>query len=92
MPITTTVTQLLGITHPIMLAPMDLVADGRLVAAVAVSGAFGILGGGYGLGSPPQSTTEICSLDGAKPHNRQLHGITPPSASQMQLWPLGKHP
>ena len=48
MPITTPVTQLLGINHPILLAPMDLVADGRLVAAVDAAGGFGILGGGYG--------------------------------------------
>jgi nitronate monooxygenase len=46
--ITTPVTQLLGIRHPILLAPMDLVADGRLVAAVDAAGGFGILGGGYG--------------------------------------------
>lgn len=48
MSITTPVTQLLGIDHPILLAPMDLVADGRLVAAVDAAGGFGILGGGYG--------------------------------------------
>ncbi|MBV8214213.1 MAG: nitronate monooxygenase [Verrucomicrobia bacterium] len=48
MPITTPVTQLLGITHPILLAPMDLVSDGRLVVAVDAAGGFGILGGGYG--------------------------------------------
>jgi nitronate monooxygenase len=46
--ITTPVTQLLGIKHPILLAPMDLVADGRLVATVDAAGGFGILGGGYG--------------------------------------------
>ena len=46
--ITTPVTRLLGIKHPILLAPMDLVADGRLVAAVDAAGGFGILGGGYG--------------------------------------------
>jgi nitronate monooxygenase len=48
MSITTPVTQLLGINHPILLAPMDLVADGRLVATVDAAGGFGILGGGYG--------------------------------------------
>jgi nitronate monooxygenase len=48
MSITTPVTDLLGINHPILLAPMDLVADGRLVAAVDAAGGFGILGGGYG--------------------------------------------
>ena len=46
--ITTPVTQLLAIDHPILLAPMDMVADGRLVAAVDTAGGFGILGGGYG--------------------------------------------
>jgi nitronate monooxygenase len=46
--ITTPVTDLLGINHPILLAPMDRVADGRLVAAVDAAGGFGILGGGYG--------------------------------------------
>jgi nitronate monooxygenase len=44
----TQLTQRLGITHPILLAPMDLVADARLTAAVSTAGGFGILGGGYG--------------------------------------------
>jgi nitronate monooxygenase len=46
--ITTPVTQLLGINHPILLAPMANVTDARLVAAVDAAGGFGILGGGYG--------------------------------------------
>jgi nitronate monooxygenase len=48
MGIATPVTKRLGIEHPILLAPMDLVSDARLVKAVAGAGAFGILGGGYG--------------------------------------------
>ncbi|HXY61662.1 MAG TPA: nitronate monooxygenase [Nitrospirota bacterium] len=48
MSLITPVTQTLGIEHPILLAPMDLIADGRLVAAVHAAGGFGILGGGYG--------------------------------------------
>ncbi len=48
MPISTRLTELLGVQHPIVLAPMDLVADGRLAAAVSRAGGFGILGGGYG--------------------------------------------
>ena len=48
MPISTTITKLLGISHPILLAPMDVVADARLTAAVTAAGGFGILGGGYG--------------------------------------------
>ena len=35
MPITTRLTERLGVRHPIMLAPMDVVADGRLAAAVS---------------------------------------------------------
>ena len=48
MSITTRLTELLGIKHPIMLAPMDIVADGRLAASVSRAGGFGIIGGGYG--------------------------------------------
>ena len=44
----TLLTRRLGISHPILLAPMDLVADARLAAAVSAAGGMGILGGGYG--------------------------------------------
>src|SRR5690349_3562524 len=48
MTISTRATTLLGIKHPILLAPMDLVADGKLAATVTQAGGFGIVGGGYG--------------------------------------------
>src|SRR6478609_2664586 len=48
MPITTPLTQLLGIKHPILLAPMDTISGSRLTRAVSEAGGFGILGGGYG--------------------------------------------
>ena len=48
MPIRTRLTTLLGIEHPILLAPMDLVADGRLAATVSQAGGLGLIGGGYG--------------------------------------------
>jgi nitronate monooxygenase len=48
MTIHTVLTEMLGIRHPVLLAPMDLVADGRLAAAVSAAGGFGVLGGGYG--------------------------------------------
>ncbi|HEX3995324.1 MAG TPA: nitronate monooxygenase, partial [Acetobacteraceae bacterium] len=48
MPITTRLTERLGVRHPVLLAPMDLVAGGRLAAAVSQAGGFGIIGGGYG--------------------------------------------
>jgi nitronate monooxygenase len=43
-------TRTLGIEHPVLLAPMDLVSGGRLAAAVSQAGGLGILGGGYGDG------------------------------------------
>ncbi|MBB4359921.1 nitronate monooxygenase [Bradyrhizobium sp. CIR18] len=48
MPIATPLTTLLEISHPVLLAPMDVIAGSRLVAAVSGAGGFGILGGGYG--------------------------------------------
>jgi nitronate monooxygenase len=48
MPISTPLTTLLGVPHPILLAPMDVIAGARLVTAVSGAGGFGILGGGYG--------------------------------------------
>jgi nitronate monooxygenase len=48
MPIATPLTSLLGMTHPILSAPMDVIAGARLAAAVSEAGGFGILGGGYG--------------------------------------------
>ena len=48
MAISTRLTQLLRIKHPILLAPMDIISDGRLAATVTRAGGFGIIGGGYG--------------------------------------------
>jgi len=48
MAISTPLTALLKVTHPILLAPMDLVSDGRLAAEVSRAGGLGLIGGGYG--------------------------------------------
>src|SRR5215475_14619099 len=48
MAISNSVIRLLGIKHPIVLAPMDLVADARLALAVSQAGGFGFIGAGYG--------------------------------------------
>jgi nitronate monooxygenase len=48
MTIATRLTELLKVEHPILLAPMDVVADGKLAATVSRAGGFGIIGGGYG--------------------------------------------
>jgi nitronate monooxygenase len=48
MPIRTVLTELLGIEHPILLAPMAGVSGGTLAAAVSHAGGMGLIGGGYG--------------------------------------------
>src|SRR5258705_11104072 len=48
MSISMSLNALLGILHPVLLAPMDVVSGARLTAAVSNAGGFGILGGGYG--------------------------------------------
>lgn len=48
MPLKTQLTSLLNIEHPILLAPMHLIAGGKLAAAVSEAGGLGIIGGGYG--------------------------------------------
>src|SRR6187200_354223 len=44
----TRLTKRLGIEHPILLAPMNVMAGGLLAAAVSNAGGLGIIGGGYG--------------------------------------------
>src|SRR5512146_1807715 len=44
----TRLTEMLGIAHPILLAPMASVSGGRLAAAVTDAGGLGLIGGGYG--------------------------------------------
>ncbi len=46
--ITTPLTEMFGIRHPIVLGPMGGVAGGRLAAAVSNAGGLGLVGGGYG--------------------------------------------
>ncbi len=48
MPIETRLTRRLKIQHPIILAPMDPAAGGRLANAVTGAGGLGLIGGGYG--------------------------------------------
>src|SRR5579871_4791104 len=45
--IETALTRLLGIQHPILLAPMGSAAGGRLAAAVTHAGGLGLVGSGY---------------------------------------------
>ena len=44
MAISTRITEILRIQHPVLLAPMDLVADARLAAEVSRAGGLGLIG------------------------------------------------
>jgi nitronate monooxygenase len=48
MPLHTPLTKMLRMRHPVLLAPMDLVADAGLAMAVTDAGGYAFLGGGYG--------------------------------------------
>ena len=48
MALRTRLTELLGIQHPIISAPMAFAAGGKLAAAVSMGGGLGLIGGGYG--------------------------------------------
>ena len=50
MALRTRLTELFGIEHPILSAPMGIAAGGRLAAAVSHAGGLGLIGGGYGDG------------------------------------------
>jgi NAD(P)H-dependent flavin oxidoreductase YrpB (nitropropane dioxygenase family) len=41
-------TEKLAVEHPILLAPMNVIAGGKLAAAVSNAGGLGLIGGGYG--------------------------------------------
>jgi NAD(P)H-dependent flavin oxidoreductase YrpB (nitropropane dioxygenase family) len=56
--IETALTRLLGIEHPILLAPMGSAAGGRLAAAVTNAGGLGMIGSGYAIRRTFRSTPE----------------------------------
>lgn len=55
--ISTALTEMFGLTHPIVLAPMGSISGGRLAAAVSNAGGLGLVGGGYG--DPAWLRTEL---------------------------------
>jgi len=80
MPIVTPLTALLGIRHPILQAPMDVIAGARLTAAVSSAGGFGILGGGYGEKAWLEAET------------KKLKGTPAPFGIGFITWSLAKQP
>lgn len=84
MPLQTSLTSLLGIEHPILLAPMDGVAGAKLTAAVSRAGGFGLLGGGYG--DEAWLIREIATLSDIFPGDERPFGIG------FITWSLAKQP
>jgi nitronate monooxygenase len=80
MPIATPLTSHLGIEHPILLAPMDVIAGARLTMAVSRAGGFGILGGGYGDRAWLEAETA------------KLKGFEKPFGIGFITWSLAKRP
>jgi nitronate monooxygenase len=80
MPIATPLTARLGIQHPILSAPMDVIAGARLAAAVSAAGGFGILGGGYGDEAWLRQETA------------KLAGVSDPFGIGFITWSLAKQP
>src|SRR5690242_21227196 len=64
MTISTRLTELLKVRHPVLLAPMDTIAGGALAAAVTAAGGFGIIGGGYG--DEARLTRDLDAAGGAR--------------------------
>ncbi len=46
--LTTRLTRMLDLRHPVVSAPMAFAGGGALAAAVSRAGGFGLIGGGYG--------------------------------------------
>ncbi|MFE0510541.1 NAD(P)H-dependent flavin oxidoreductase [Streptomyces sp. NPDC058964] len=64
MALSTAFTEMLGVRHPIALAPMGGSAGGALAAAVCRGGGFGILGGAYG--DPEWLAREVPVVESAR--------------------------
>ncbi len=80
MSISTPLTARLGIQHPILLAPMDVISGARLTSAVSAAGGFGILGGGYGDKAWLEQETA------------KLAGVSDPFGIGFITWSLAKQP
>jgi nitronate monooxygenase len=74
----TALTELLGIRHPILLAPMGAVSGGTLAAAVSRAGGLGLIGAGYD--DAAWIEREFAAADGA------------PVGIGFITWHLARHP
>lgn len=60
MSVRTALTRLLGLQHPVLLAPMAGVSGGHLAASVSRAGGLGLIGGGYGDGAWLAEQLALC--------------------------------
>ena len=68
--IATALTEMFGLQHPIVLAPMGGVSGGHLAASVSNAGGLGLVGGGYG--DPAWLRTELSRV---KEETRRPWGV-----------------
>jgi nitronate monooxygenase len=85
--LSTRLTDALGITVPILSAPMAFVAGGALAAAVSRAGGLGLIGGGYGDGSWINE-----QFDAAQGERVGIGFITWSAAPQVVAGALRRHP
>lgn len=65
--IATALTEMFGLEHPVLLAPMGSVAGGHLAAAVSNAGGLGLVGGGYGDTAWLQSQLSLAKSESRRP-------------------------
>ena len=90
MAIRTPLTDLFGLTYPIVLAPMAMVSGGQLASSVSNAGGLGLVGGGYG--DPAWLERELKIVSGATHEKWGAGLITWHATSETVELVLSYHP
>ena len=88
--ITTALTEMFGLQHPIILGPMGGVSGGELAAAVSNAGGLGLVGAGYG--DPAWLRTELSRVKAATQRPWGVGFITWSASSSVVELALGYRP
>lgn len=78
--IITTLTEMFGLRHPIVLGPMGGGSGGHLAAAISNAGGLGLVGGGYG--DPAWLRTELSCV---KDETTRPWGIGAEAEQQLRI-------
>ena len=81
----TRLTELLGIEHPIISAPMAFAAGGKLAAIVTVAVGLGLIGGGYG-------DAEWLEREFAEARNTRVSAAALESVTSRSAWTISTPP